>query len=254
MEAGYLADIGHVRLSPSIQAWRSAQRRASTLAASGSQRNFGALGILGEGLKFVEEEVAAISKSLSSWSVKSKVVQNATLDDLRSSLEGAYLGHLSGHGKMVGVRDFSQSGISLGNDNYASIRELLSLRLTSARIITLSACQTAYIDTGRFSDEFLGPAFALIAAGACAVTAGLWNLNEVASTLLHAKLYELLANDVEPVTAHGEAILWLRTARREGLLELASERLGVTSIPLPIHGDQPFGSPQDWASFAYIGH
>ena len=88
------------------------------------------------------------------------------------------------------------------------------------------------------------------------MTAGLWNLEEGASTLMHVKMYELLAGGSEPLEAHGAAVSWLRHARRAELLDFMHDQVdpNFDRARLQDHGERPYESPSDWAAFTFIGH
>lgn len=252
----HLCDLGRVRIVPSIEAWRRAERLATMQHDPAIvRRRLGALGITDGVLQLVDQEIAAIKSFFPVTEAACHLTGQATVDDLRKTLERSRFGHFSGHGESIGFEDPSQAGLSLG-DGLASMRDLLKFDLTGSRMISLSACQTAYFGTATAPDEFLGPAFALLAAGASAVTAGLWNLEEGSSSLMHVKMYELLASGLEPLEAHCGAVAWLRRAQRTEILHFMQTHVdpGFDPLRLQERGHRPFESPGDWASFVFLGY
>ncbi|MBP0496261.1 CHAT domain-containing protein [Pararoseomonas indoligenes] len=255
VDGGCLADVGLVRVAPSVGVWRAAMLKADRLTLPVA-RVFRGFGIEGLDLRSVSAELCAIARLFPPSAAGVELVEEGSVDDLRRALEGSRFVHVSGHGETVGVGDPARAGLSLGGSAVASARDLLSLDLDDTRLVSLSACQSAYHQALTSPDEFLGPAFALLAARSSAVTAALWNIDEIAATLFHVQMYRLLADGAEPIAAHGGAVTWIRGAAAADLLSFAAEH-GLSEVVdgrLPVRGTAPFGSPQHWGSFVYIGH
>jgi hypothetical protein len=255
VDGGCLADIGLVRVAPSVGVWRAAMVKADRPTPRAA-RVFRGFGIIGPDLRSVGAELCAIERLFPPSAGSVEFVGEGSVGDLRRALEGSRFVHISGHGETVGVGDPARAGLSLGGGVVASARDLLSLDLDDTRLVSLSACQSAYHQALTSPDEFLGPAFALLAARSSAVTAALWNIDEIAATLFHVQMYRLLTDGAEPVAAHGGAVTWLRGATAADLRSFAAEH-GLSDVVegrLPVHGTSPFGSPQHWGSLVYIGH
>jgi len=71
----------------------------------------------------------------------------------------------------------------------AEMRE--QLRLARTQLVTLSACETGLVEFGRgLADEYIGLPGILLQAGARAVVASLWAVDDLATALLMGRFYE----------------------------------------------------------------
>ncbi len=97
--------------------------------------------------------------------------------------------------------------------------------------MVLSACQTAVLDLRGAVNEVRSLAAGMLQAGAKAVLAPLWSVDDLSTCLLMARFAQLWFPSVEsktPAAALREAQYWLRTVTNRGLLAWYSE-----SIPIP---------------------
>ena len=84
--------------------------------------------------------------------------------------------------------------------------------------MVLSACETGLYDVALNPDEFVGLPATFMQLGAAGVLATLWQVDDLATSLLLAKFYDLhLGNGLAPPTALRGAQAWLRTASKEEL-------------------------------------
>lgn len=88
------------------------------------------------------------------------------------------------------------------------------INLRGARLLVLSACETSVIDMQRVPNEALGIAAGFVQAGAAAVIASLWPVDDTATFLLMTRFAQLYL-DVQglwtPASALAAAQHWLRT-------------------------------------------
>ena len=86
--------------------------------------------------------------------------------------------------------------------------------------VTADACETALIDPNEAIEESLGFPAALLGAGAGAVIASLWAVDDFSTALLMDKTYELMLppNDLSPAAALRQARLWVRSLPRAEVL------------------------------------
>ncbi|MBN1485627.1 MAG: CHAT domain-containing protein, partial [Chloroflexia bacterium] len=200
--------------------------------------------------------------------------------------------HVSGHGR-YDWREPEHSGLllaiegSVGENEHkgalftvADMRD--ELRLSRARLVTLSACETGLVDFRRgLADEYLGLPGILLQAGARAVVASLWAVDDLATTLLMRQFYtEWQAGALPIAIALQRAQAWLRTRSRvqvqKALAELdeiwepwrhqatdpAMQRRAIDQYweiraaqqrvqeEMP---DPPFAHPYWWAAFQAVG-
>ncbi len=96
-------------------------------------------------------------------------------------------------------------------DGNAYAAELAGLDLAATRLVVLSACQSAVTEPDPAAGEYTGLAAALLRAGAPAVIATLWNVNDLASGLLMRQFYAaMVGGGLPPDAALREAQKWLR--------------------------------------------
>ena len=95
-------------------------------------------------------------------------------------------------------------------DGLLRLRELLDLRLPAARLVVLSACETAVAGTD-LPDEVVSLAVGLVQAGAAGVVASAWAVPGLATALLMARFYaNWAAGPATPAEALREAQQWIR--------------------------------------------
>jgi len=179
-------------------------------------------------LSFAGEEVEKIKTLFPDTQVLEG--EKATRNALLSSANQFGLAHFACHGYFRGDAP-EQSGLLLA-DGSLTMLDIINQMELKAWLVTLSACQTA---KGRLSggDEVVGLPRALLYAGAPAVIASLWNVNDRATSILFQQFYEELKAGASPVAA-------LRTAQ-----------LGTRDYEKD--GKRPFRDPYYWAAFILIG-
>jgi CHAT domain-containing protein/Tfp pilus assembly protein PilF len=117
------------------------------------------------------------------------------------------------------------------NDGRLEVYEILGLHLR-AQLVTLSACETA-LGSGYFTeipagDEFVGLTRAFLSAGASAVIASLWEVNDSSTARLMRSFYRRVSKDSPSLS--------LAIAQRSML-----------------HGDIAHRHPYYWAAFVLVG-
>lgn len=97
-----------------------------------------------------------------------------------------------------------------------SLGEVLDGRVDvrGMRLLVLSACETSVIDMQRVPNEALGLAAGFVQAGACAVIASLWPVEDAPTFLLMTRFARVYLDRQEPCSAAGAlaaAARWLRS-------------------------------------------
>ena len=141
--------------------------------------------------------------------------------------------HLATHGFFNHVNPLF-SGLKLepddANDGRLEVHEIMSLHL-KARLVTLSACETA-LGGGDFfeipaGDEFVGLSRAFLEAGSEAVLASLWKVDDVSTAEMMGRLYRSMKT-------------------QNGVIALASAQRDMIADPQYSH-------PFYWAPFVLVG-
>ncbi len=72
--------------------------------------------------------------------------------------------------------------------------------MNKCRLITLSACETGLIDLNSISDEYIGLPSGFLFAGSPSVVSSLWTVNDLSTSFLMIKLYEILFDENQQVS------------------------------------------------------
>jgi CHAT domain-containing protein len=167
-----------------------------------------------------------------------------------------------------------KSGLVLSDGQVLSVANLLEReQLTPARLVVLSACQTAMTDFTHLPEEVIGLPTAFLQVGALGVIGTLWAVNDASTMLLMVKFYEAhLKEGLAPAAALRKAQLWLRDVTNAELSELfAKYKLTATDRPTSTRmayemasekfrehtlrdpNERPYAHPYYWAPFVFYG-
>ena len=174
-----------------------------------------------------------------SW--KSASANTATW--LVKALQQGYIVDASCHGKF-NPDDFLQSALLLADellladDQQLTLGEMLSHKvdLRGLRLLILSACQTAVLDLRGAVNEVRSLAAGMLQAGAEAVLASLWSVEDMATYLLIIRFAQEWFPNMEkepPAAALARAQQWLRTVTNRDL-----QLWPTMNIPLSTTGEQ----------------
>jgi CHAT domain-containing protein len=188
--------------------------------------------------------------------------------------------HFACHG-FYEWEDVMQSALVLAEKRRFTLSEIISkLNLNAARLVTLSACETGLTEFQRSPDEYIGLPAGFLQAGATAVVASLWAVNDLSTALLIKHFYICLL-DGDPgrpnegplslSSALRRAQQWLRdevTAKMaaETCLQRAQEALQAKDVQAfklaqeaffyydrKMPDSRPFTHPVYWAPFTMSG-
>lgn len=118
------------------------------------------------------------------------------------------------------------------NDGLLTTSDIANLNL-SAKVVVLSACNTANFDPSLFNTQIQGFASAFAVAGVPATVASLWAVESKTSTTLMTNFYRHLLADNAPGAA---------TALQQGIIDT------IAAAP-----SRPFFHPRFWAPFVLLG-
>jgi CHAT domain-containing protein len=166
--------------------------------------------------------------------------------------------HLACHGS-AGTGAPGSAWLALAGGRLSLDEILTQLVLDDTALVLLSACRSGQPDRA-VPEESLDPASMFLAAGARAVVATMWPVDELVATLFSWQLFLLWdwgRGLPLPAAVHATR-LWLRDltvadltalARTEPLLRPAVERYTALLDPAMKRFDEPYY----WAAFAYTG-
>lgn len=184
---------------------------------------------------------------------------------LRDHLVGHQLLHIATHGKFVpGNPDASY--LLLGTSKELAIPTIATLQdLRQVHLVVLSACETALGGPGQDGTEISGISYYFLNAGAKAVMASLWQVNDESTSQLMQNFYGNLAkgSSTAPITkasALQQAQLFLlrgdvpraESADSRASLEIRPRQASQTALT---NSSAPsFAHPYYWAPFILIGN
>ncbi len=269
-----------VSYAPSAVIYRAARERARRLAGRSPV-------LVGLGnplpsplqLPAAQAELASIGQVFAGEQLDLACGAGATKDFLLAHLDGATHLHLACHGK-GSFGDPLDSALLLGADQL-TLREITTSVRVDARLVVLSACQSGHFDILTAPDEVVGLPTGLLRAGAAAIVAALWPVEDEVTALFMTRFYELLRHRPDgpgaPAFALRAAQIWLRTLSRadedaylaarpqlERTLRHAAARSPgrhlLTEVIPRIRrwhrrhlSPTPYGHPSDWAAFHLVG-
>ncbi len=224
-------------------------------------------------LSYTDLEVNILSTFFTEPQViaQDNATKNAVLPHLKSSDNHCY--HFSCHGSFNPDNPL-QSALLLANKEPLTLGEIFELRLNKCRLITLSACETGLIDLNSISDEYIGLPSGFLFAGSPSVVSSLWTVDDLSTSFLMIKLYEILFDENQQVSvpvALKTAQNWLQNLTIEELdkfLEQYQPQMDKHLALLqpeqrPLYKESlkqikqrkphPFISPYYWAGFIATG-
>ena len=188
---------------------------------------------------------------------------------LNAKLSFANCAHFGCHGKFEPDSPL-ESSLVFANKERLTLLEILNLDLNQCRLVTLSACETG-LTQSKTSDEYIGLPFGFLLAGSPSMVSTLWEVDQLASTLLLIRFYENIKT-LSTVAALNEAQQWLRNLTSEKLEALLKELQpqidhifeqlppGIRRrfVDAPQNGARkrqplPFAEAPYWAGFTAIG-
>ena len=266
---GVLADRFVLRYAPSATICAAAASRASL--ANETPPMLVALADPDGSLPAAKPEVKEIAAIFGDETSECAFGPAATLRFLRRHAPRASHLHFSCHAR-GGMFDADEAAIELASGPPPA-SALTAVARLKARLVVVSACQSAQATMPGLLQAEFSIAAALLAAGAACVIASLWPVDDLAAALLMTRLYqELQRGTAAPPQALRAAQLWLRDLNEEQERqflerhpELAAEyalRLEQSRTPGrrggPTPSDavgtrRPYEHPDYWAAFVAIG-
>jgi CHAT domain-containing protein len=196
----------------------------------------------------------------------------AQKDTLLSGLGPRTYWHFATHGGFD-WKDPRRSGLLIGeNLSLLQLSDLLDARrrIGAPRLVVLSACDSGLSDVEQDPDEFTGLPMGFIFAGAAGVVASLWPVNDLSTTLLMGRFYDLhLGEGQAPAHALRAAELWLKDAtladlqayvkakRAAGVLTESQAQAMIDALDRAARGAPAatpiFAPPRYWGAFSLYG-
>jgi len=264
-----LADRIVLRYAPSATVCATAISRAKL--ASETPRRLVALADPDGSLPAAQSEVKEIAAVFDGDTSDCASGSAATLAFLKRHAPRASHLHLACHAR-GGMFDADEAAIELASGPLPA-SALTTIAQLKARLVVVSACQSAQATMSGLLQAEFSIAAALLAAGSACVIASLWPVDDLATALLMTRLYqELRGGTRTPPEALRAAQLWLRDVSEERERkfldhhsELAAEyalrveqdrtpgRRGGPAGSSAGGSSRPYAHPDYWAAFIAIG-
>ncbi len=230
-----------------------------------------ALGYNGSGpfrLRYAEEEAGRVATLCAGKALLGPALKRETL--FAHGGQVRYL-HISCHGEFD-PEDPLASQLHLGAGETLTAQAVLDGWHFAGDLVVLSACESG-LSRVRRGDELMGLVRAFMVAGAPAVIATLWRVDERSTRLLMERFYRDVAAGAGFARALQQAQLFLRELTAGEIQRLLATDAGIPNPPsspadlpsMPLTGDlpgaaldadqtaRPFADPFFWAPFVLVG-
>ncbi|WP_043663274.1 CHAT domain-containing tetratricopeptide repeat protein [Streptomyces xylophagus] len=182
----------------------------------------------------------------------------AALPAVKAALGEHPVLHFACHG-FADVAEPLASGLLLADDESLTLRDILGHGSLGARLVVLSACETA-VPGANLPDEVVSLPAGLLQAGVAGVVGSLWSVSDASTMALMARFYKLWrADGLDPPEALRRAQQWVRDtpngAKRvtfADIGELSGSRVPAKAQELWERA-RAHRSPYYWAAFVYVG-
>ncbi|MCY7381334.1 MAG: CHAT domain-containing protein, partial [Microcoleus sp. CAN_BIN18] len=245
-------------------------------------------------LRYTDLEVASIAPkfAISQILPGDEASKTNLLEKYLEQLENAHCAHFSCHGSFnpddplksflilsggiipgdpelrAGTREIEsdryvewRAGKTADIDKCLTLADILLLQFKHCRLVVLSACETALIDTQNRSD-YIGLPTGFLHAGAMGTLASLWAVNDLSTALMMVKFYELLKPGVSIGKALHDTQRWFKSAATSDLLSWVQESDSfdgdrkkpiLTELEGYNKDEKPYGDVYHWGAFCAIG-
>ena len=250
-----LLDDYAISYTPGIRMLYEAQRRAAQPSRQDGARGTALLVADSVGdLPRSVDEVRSIGECFPDGSAKTLIGPDATSAAVFASAAGRSYLHFACHAAANWFQP-NYSTLLLAGPEMVVAGELANLDLDATRLAVLSACESG-MEVIESASDYTGIAAALLRAGAPSVIATLWNVNDLASSLLMRRFYvELLGGGHSAAEALRCAQLWLRDATVADLSSYDSSPVDARRWRLlgADSEDRPYENPYFWAGYFLVG-
>ena len=215
-----------------------------------------------EDLDYAEWGVELLRRQFSPHQVLRR--HQATLDNFtqphtQTFLEQSHAVHFGCHGEFD-QRNPLNAYLRLANQEKLTFLDIFNgLNIPLCRLLVLSACKTGLVETSH-TDDYVGLSSAFFYAGARTVVASLWNVDELAATLVTLRLYQILPDYPSVTVALQAAQTWLRGLSSADVLDwlkhdqkATEEEVEEVEDRLSLFDDPPFANAYYWSAFTATG-
>ncbi len=185
---------------------------------------------------------------------------NLTQPHSQTFLEQSHAVHFGCHGEFDEANPLN-AYLRLANGEKLTFLEIFNgLNIPLCRLLVLSACKTGLVETSP-TDDYVGLSSAFFYAGARTVVASLWEVEELAATLVTLRLYQILPDYPSVTVALQAAQTWLRGLSSADVLDWLKHEQKATEEEVEevedrlslFDDDPPFANAYYWSAFTAAG-
>ncbi len=185
---------------------------------------------------------------------------NLTQPHSQTFLEQSHAVHFGCHGEFDEANPLN-AYLKLANGEKLTFLEIFNgLNIPLCRLLVLSACKTGLVETSP-TDDYVGLSSAFFYAGARTVVASLWEVEELAATLVTLRLYQILPDYPSVTVALQAAQTWLRGLSSADVLDWLKHEQKATEEEVEevedrlslFDDDPPFANAYYWSAFTAAG-
>ena len=217
-------------------------------------------------LTYAPAEVAVASSTFTARQVVSDSA--ATVTEVQAGAGAATVLHLACHA-FSNFQYANDSMILLAGDDVLTLWDVVRMDFSRAQLILLSACESGKI-TRKISEQAVSFSSAFLGAGAAAVIATGWNVDDPATCVLILRFYyQWRIQQLRPATALQEAQQWLRDTTNDekvkfcetllpdfggkALFDVDALNTIYQHLALLPPAERTYAHPHYWAAFLYSG-
>ena len=206
-------------------------------------------------LTYSKQETETVARILKTEPLLDEYV---TKKMIKNAVVGKTHLHFSCHGEFAWQRDAMESALYLHHDERLTLAEIIGkFNLKSARLATISACESGIIDAS-IPDEAIGLPAGFLQAGVAGVLSTLWPVDEKSTALFMEIFYgQIINHNQTPHQALQKAQILLRNITAQKLKDYDSVTAMKIYIALRIFNpkpdSKPFEHPYYWAAFTLTG-
>jgi len=215
-----------------------------------------------EDLDYAEWGVELLRRQFSPHQVLRRdqaILANLSQPHTQTFLEQSHTVHFGCHGEFD-QRNPLNAYLRLANEEKLTFLDIFNgLNIPLCRLLVLSACKTGLVETSS-TDDYVGLSSAFFYAGARTVVASLWEVDELAATLVTLRLYQILPDYPSVTAALQAAQTWLRGLSSDDVLHwlkhdqrATEEEVEAVEDRLSLFNDPPFADACYWSAFTATG-